>query len=368
MARVDFKAVRDSIAVFRNMGKTGNLTRPLGPAIEGAVGTAHKTANAKCDLALQGLLNGLGYKPGSKAIGQLNADGSYVVRFTRKHTATLYPNGEMVLVNNKGLTRIPAQEAGVVNVAAKPVQAKAHPPYINYHGYQGNEACISDSGKAKMINDVLTLGTPVRALADGKQLYRLETSEGVILAKVKDGKVTNMVTPFAKDWSGKHHQMTVFDFENATTRTFATSQNYYPQGNGLRDIYTNEPLEFFGDTAHTCFYRETRHVTPKGTKAILGATRVDDNGVVRDTGLRVISGTNYEIKRFNSFYRDLHGNVEVVNDSNRLALRGIKNTAGNVAYYTDGVTNYSIAEIADKVDAPVSAIFHAGKATIKLQA
>lgn len=44
----------------------------------------------------------------------------------------------------------------------------------------------------------------------------------------------------------------------------------------------------------------------------------------------------------------------------------MKDATGNIAYYTDGVKNYSIADVAKMIDTPVDVVTKVGKHSIKM--
>ncbi len=363
--KVDFSSMRRYIGVFRDMGKTGNLRKPLAPAIEGAIGTSHITANAKCDEALAKVLEMQRFGKNSKAVGRLNVDGSYTVNFDRGYSATLFQNGEMQVVRGRNITHVPAEPSVPVRFPkATPAPKREWKPLADYHRYLSCGGEVSEPGLQRMAQDVLERGQALKTLKNGNQLYRLETTGGNVLAQVRDGKVISVASPAHRsrgtlggfNYDNRESRTTVekiiHNFETGTTRRYGFNRHHCPQGNGWRETATGKPVEFFGDNPYTTYSRYTAYYGPNVEnpyeKAI--SLSVDKNGVVKRASVRNSRGA--EMNNHTYIQRDLHDDIVYRDGAKEVALQAVKNETGQIVAFTDGTKQYTPDLVAKMLDVP----------------
>lgn len=116
----------------------------------------------------------------------------------------------------------------------------------------------------KKLSDIIrTKGSCLKALNDGKKLYKLETQQGTLLAKVKNKEVTQVSFPgffsqndvnkfnYKNGESRTQYIKRTTDFEKDETKILFHSTHYYPNGNGWRDSLTGKPPKEYMDKNYT---------------------------------------------------------------------------------------------------------------------
>lgn len=225
---------------------------------------------------------------------------------------------------------------------------------------------------------ILNNGNLLKKLQDGKHLYNLETQQGKILAKLKEGEITQVVFPGfctkngpnsfnMKNGESRHQFLQrISDFEKDRTITYFSSVHHYPNGNGWKDAMTGKPPKEYMDKDHTTIKNKIETWLPLGGDSSELVQTVTADGKVQNSIARRYEWimTNDENKYIKT---DADGKFTIFSNGKKTQCNALKNDKGEIAGFAMEDRFLTPEEVMKELHLPEKWAKEIIKSTIKLK-